>query len=181
MLSMVGVTDRHRQFVVDGTPCATGVVTVGDASSCTNPSLGRGITLGLMHAEILVECIVDYLGDPDALALAFHERTETEMRPWHDATIEIDRRRVSDMRVYRDGGTPEQASEERMISIIGAAMGVDAIALRAMAEIIGCHALVSDVMGRPGMLKHILGFEDQATSTSLPGPDRAELMALVSQ
>ena len=40
----------YRRFVVDGVPSPTGVVAVGDAWACTNPSLGRGVSIGLMHA-----------------------------------------------------------------------------------------------------------------------------------
>ena len=47
---MSGIVDRRRRAVVDGTPVATGILPVGDALCCTNPSLGRGITMGLMHA-----------------------------------------------------------------------------------------------------------------------------------
>ena len=39
---MAGIEDRQRDFVVDGVPVATGLVPVGDASACTNPSVGRG-------------------------------------------------------------------------------------------------------------------------------------------
>src|SRR5680860_1644882 len=38
---MAKIEDRSRRFVVDGDPVATGVVAVGDAWACTNPSLGR--------------------------------------------------------------------------------------------------------------------------------------------
>ena len=51
VLTMAGVLDRYRRFVVDGRPVATGVVAVGDAWACTNPSAGRGITVGLIHAQ----------------------------------------------------------------------------------------------------------------------------------
>jgi hypothetical protein len=35
--------------VVGGEPVATGVVPLADAWSCTNPSLGRGVSLGVVH------------------------------------------------------------------------------------------------------------------------------------
>ena len=44
---MGGVIDRYR------TPApAPGIISVGDAWACTNPSLGRGIALGLAHAAL---------------------------------------------------------------------------------------------------------------------------------
>ena len=41
------IEDRHRQYWVDDQPVVTGLVAVGDAWACTNPSLGRGATIGL--------------------------------------------------------------------------------------------------------------------------------------
>ena len=111
---MVGGVDRHREFVIDGVPCATGLLSVGDASSCTNPSLGRGMTLGLMHVALARACVAEHLDDPTALALAFHECTEAELRPYHDATVATDRRRVRDMMSYRDGLTPQPTPEEHV-------------------------------------------------------------------
>ena len=56
---MAKIPDRYRRFVVDGAPVATGVVAVGDAWACTNPSLGRGITMGLMHAARTPRSVAD--------------------------------------------------------------------------------------------------------------------------
>ena len=43
---MAKIEDRHRSFVVDGVPVATGVVALGDSWACTNPSVGRGASIG---------------------------------------------------------------------------------------------------------------------------------------
>lgn len=45
--SMASTANTTREFVVDGVPCATGVVLVGDAWGFTNPSIGRGYHPGL--------------------------------------------------------------------------------------------------------------------------------------
>jgi 2-polyprenyl-6-methoxyphenol hydroxylase-like FAD-dependent oxidoreductase len=180
MESMAGVVDRHRQFVVDGMPCATGVLTVADASSCTNPSLGRGITLGFMHVKLLRECIARHLDDPFELAIMFHERTEAEMRPWHDATTAIDRRRVREMRIYRDGGVPEPSPQERVADVMQAAITHDPAVLRGFADMFTCNALPADVMARPGMLDRIVGLADQVSLEPAPGPSRDELLELLS-
>ena len=50
VLAMAGIVDRCRRFVVDGSPVATGFVAVADAWACTNPSAGRGLTVGFLHA-----------------------------------------------------------------------------------------------------------------------------------
>ncbi len=53
VLAMASILDKYRRFVVDDQPIATGVVAVGDAWACTNPSAGRGISVGLFHAQCL--------------------------------------------------------------------------------------------------------------------------------
>ena len=50
---MAGIEDRQRQLVVDSVPVVTGLVAVGDAWACTNPSLGRGASIGALHACVL--------------------------------------------------------------------------------------------------------------------------------
>ena len=47
---MAKIEDRHRTLVVDGSPVATGVVALGDSWACTNPSVGRGASIGLRHS-----------------------------------------------------------------------------------------------------------------------------------
>jgi hypothetical protein len=46
VLPMAGVRDRRRRFVVDGRSVATGFAAIGDARACTNPSGGRGLSVG---------------------------------------------------------------------------------------------------------------------------------------
>src|SRR5439155_1200486 len=46
--TMAKIEDRWRRFVIDGEPVATGVVAVGDSWACSNPSVGRGATIGMM-------------------------------------------------------------------------------------------------------------------------------------
>ena len=67
VLPMGGVIDRLR----DPAP-APGVVSVADAWACTNPTLGRGITLGLLHVALLRDVVREH---GDDLAGAWRERT----------------------------------------------------------------------------------------------------------
>ena len=53
VLAMSGIVDRYRRFVVNGAPVATGLVPLADAWACTNPSAGRGLTVGFLHAALL--------------------------------------------------------------------------------------------------------------------------------
>lgn len=178
--SMAGVVDRHREFVVDGQPVATGILTVGDASSCTNPSLGRGISLGLMHTEVMRACVAEHLDDPHALSLAFHERSAAEITPWHDATVQTDRRRVREMRIHRDGGTPTPNDAERIADVMQGSVLLDPVITRGFAEVFSCFATGDEVMARPGFLDRVMACADRVSTAPPPGPNRAELLELVS-
>lgn len=177
--SMAGVVDRHRRFVVDGVPCTTGLLSVGDASSCTNPSLGRGISLGLMHVELLRREIGNHPDDPAALALAFDEATETEMRPYHDATTRLDRRRVAEMRAELAGERLEPDPALALANLMAAASTLDPTCARSYNEIFHLFALPDEVLARPGLAEHVMSFADQISTEPLPGPSRAELLELL--
>ena len=68
---MASIEDRCRSFMVDDVPVVTGLVPVGDAWACTNPSLGRGLSIGAEHARCLRD-VIETQGatDPDALVHA---------------------------------------------------------------------------------------------------------------
>src|SRR5204862_7701494 len=68
VLPMGGVLDRYRRFVVEGRPIVTGYAAVGDAWACTNPSAGRGISVGMIHAQLLRRAAREHLDDPGRFA-----------------------------------------------------------------------------------------------------------------
>jgi hypothetical protein len=111
VLPMGGILDRYRRFVVDGVPVATGIVSVGDSWACTNPSLGRGITIGLMHALGTVEVVREHLDNPLALTLAQDSMTETRVTPWYRNTIEIDRTRIARFNALIQGRPEPQPTD----------------------------------------------------------------------
>jgi 2-polyprenyl-6-methoxyphenol hydroxylase-like FAD-dependent oxidoreductase len=98
LVAMASIEDRWRRFVVDGRPVATGVVPVADAWAATNPTLGRGITIGAHHAAALRD-VVREVGTDDAerLVLRFDEVTQERFTPWYRATIWHDRHRLAEI------------------------------------------------------------------------------------
>ena len=101
---------RHRgpppAPVVDGVPAATGVVAVADAWACTNPSLGRGISIGLQHAVASGTWLRDVgTADPVEFALAFAAATdEPSSSPSSATRSTIDRLRWRRCRRRRPAG-----------------------------------------------------------------------------
>lgn len=102
LVTMAKIENRWRRFVVDGVPVATGVVPVADSWAATNPSLGRGISLGLMHAIALRDTIRKEGVDP-SVALSFDAVTEADFTPWYRSTVWLDRHTVELINADIDG------------------------------------------------------------------------------
>ena len=79
---IAGIEDRHRRHVVDGEPVVTGLAALGDAWACTNPSLGRGASIGLLHACALRDLLREVSPDePERLARRFERGHPGHGRP----------------------------------------------------------------------------------------------------
>jgi 2-polyprenyl-6-methoxyphenol hydroxylase-like FAD-dependent oxidoreductase len=181
ILAMSGVIDRFRRIVVDGRPVATGLAFVADAWACTNPSLGRGIALGLAHAACLRDAVREHGDDPRAFALAWDELTERELTPWYRATIAVDRARRAEIEAIRTGA-PVPAPDTPAATVRAAlpqAMGRDPDVFRAGMEIMACLTLPQDVFARPGLAQRVLELSQNGDGAPQYGPERDELLKLL--
>ncbi|PVZ11154.1 FAD-dependent oxidoreductase [Actinomycetospora cinnamomea] len=177
VLAMGGILDRHRRFSTGGTPVATGFVAVGDAWACTNPSAGRGLSVGAVHAQQLRAVVRAHLDDPAALARAFEERTERSVRPFHDHQLAADRVRMAEMTAARRGEDPPPATSPLAALVRAAAR--DADAFRGMIDILLCLAFLDEVLARPAVAEALAAHaEDPPPPT--PGPDRRQLVELLA-
>ena len=140
VMPMAGVLDRYRRLVVNDHPVVTGVALVADAWACTNPSLGRGVALGLAHAARLRDVVKTERGDPEAFALAWDHVTETELTPWYRATVALDRARLAEIEAIRTGGALPRPSgpAAALGAALARAMPHDPDIFRAFTEIVGC-------------------------------------------
>jgi flavin-dependent dehydrogenase len=183
VLSMAGTIDRYRRFVVDGVPVATGIISVGDSWACTNPSLGRGITIGLMQALGTAEVVQQHLDNPFELALSHDSMTETRVTPWYRDTIQIDRKRMAGVNALIEGRPePEQPADPRarIANALNVAMMYDADLYRAAAEMRSVLALPQEVMARPGMVDRILEVAETHEAVNPLGPSRRELLRMLA-
>jgi 2-polyprenyl-6-methoxyphenol hydroxylase-like FAD-dependent oxidoreductase len=174
---MAGVMDRHRGFVVDGRPVATGLVAIGDAWACTNPSAGRGLSVGAAHAQLLRRVVREDGDRPGALARAFHERTERVVGPFVRNQMAADRHRIVEMAAAREG-RPAPPGDPRMAAL-SAAAARDPDAFRGLLETVLCTAFPEDVMARPAV-RAAMGRHGEEPPTPAPGPDRAQLLRLLA-
>ena len=177
VLPVGGVLDRYHHFVIDGQPVVTGLVALGDAWACTNPSAGRGISVGLIHAQLLRHIVRTHLDDPALLVTAWNEATEAQVAPYIHNQIAADRARIAEMTALRLG-TPPPEVDPTMAAFVGAA-NHDADVFRALVETITCLALPQEVLRRPVLAERINRWRD-APPVVAPGPDRGQLLSLLA-
>ena len=180
-MAMGGVIDRYRRPLRDGQPLLTGIALLGDAWACTNPSLGRGMSLGLLHAQCLREVVSSHLEDPLEFAQAWDAATEERLTPWYRETVAEDRTRLGEIEALRDGLEPPQASDpsQALRQTLLTAMLHDSDLFRAFLESRCCLTPLSDTFARDGVPERIRELAGQHERLQMPGPDRDDLLRLL--
>jgi 2-polyprenyl-6-methoxyphenol hydroxylase-like FAD-dependent oxidoreductase len=185
VLPMAGVMDRYRRFVVNEQPVVTGMLAVGDAWACTNPTAGRGISLGLTQAVLLRNALADYGDygdDPVGLARAFHESTEQTLTPWYRQQMEQNYQRARDVQAAIEGRPVAEPSKDRAAQLQAAfftAANADGIVGRAFLDVVSCLALPHEVIRRPGIVERVSDFVG-ADPVPTVGPSRSQLLAMMT-
>jgi 2-polyprenyl-6-methoxyphenol hydroxylase-like FAD-dependent oxidoreductase len=176
------IEDRYRRFTVNGQPVATGLVAVGDAWACTNPSLGRGASIGLLHACALRDLLreVGPEAPPDKLARRFDEVTEATVAPLYRMTLAFDRHRLAEI-AADIAGEPYHTTDANwaMSKAVYAAALRDPDVLRAYLSVMALTATPKEALAQPGMLAKVIALGVDAPRYVTPGPTRAELLATI--
>ena len=182
VMTMAKIEDRIRSLVVDRRPVASGVLTVGDSWACTNPSVGRGVSIGMLHAVALRDTLHDRADRADAdLTLEWGDVTDCVVGPWFEATRSGDRLRLSEMQARAAG--EEFTSDDPGFEIargLGAAAAVDPDCVRALFGIAGVLQLPGEALSAPGVFDTILDVGAGWRDVARPGPTRAELVAVAA-
>lgn len=179
---MARLEDRYRGFVVDGKPVATGVVAMADSWACSNPALGRGASIGMLHAVVLRDQLRTVgLADPAAFADAFHAATAETVEPWFRATLATDRHRIGEIEAGIRGAAydpPDPAYQlEKALDV---AAGQDPECARANLDIGLVLRTPGEVFAAPGLRDKTLRLGSGWRDAPPFGPTREELLALVS-
>lgn len=182
MMAMGGVIDRYRRLMRDGRALLTGIALLGDAWACTNPSLGRGMSLGLLHAKCLREVVSSHVRDPLEFAQAWDAATEAQLTPWYRETIAEDRTRLSEIDALRNGSEPPQPSDpsQALREALLTGMLHDPDLFRAFVESRCCLTPLNQSFARAGMPERIHELAAEHERLQIPGPDRENLLALLS-
>jgi 2-polyprenyl-6-methoxyphenol hydroxylase-like FAD-dependent oxidoreductase len=179
--AMSGIVDRYRRLVVDGRPVVTGLALLADACACTNPSLGRGITLGLLHARRLPDVVRSHLHDPLEFAQRWDAVTEAELTPWYRETVAEDRDRLREIEALREGREPEQpvGTNAALRAALMTAVPHDPDLFRALLESRACLRPLSETFASPAVAERIHAVSAGRERRPLPGPGREQLLALL--
>jgi flavin-dependent dehydrogenase len=181
---MAGAMDRYRRFVIDGEPVVAGLLAVGDAWACTNPTAGRGLPLGIAHAVALRDVAGQGLDDPYGLAVAFDAVTEGKFTPWYRNQIDRDHERVALMKAAIEGREPPKPDESnpmvQMQRKFMVAANFDPDVARAFLDVMSVQHLPHEVIARPGIIDKVIAASDGRRMPEEQGPSREELLALVS-
>jgi hypothetical protein len=179
---MAKIEDRHRSFVVDGAPVVTGLLAVGDSWACTNPSVGRGISIGVLHAVALRDLLRDApLDDPVALARAWHDMTLATVEPYFRSTLSFDRDRLAEIEAGIAGMSyePDDPSWEITQALQFGAMQ-DPEVFRGYVGIAGMLMTPDELVAEPGMFERIVSVGADWRGAPILGPDRDELLKTVA-
>ena len=166
---MAGILDRYHRFVVDGEPVATGFLAVGDSWACTNPSAGRGISVGMVQAQLLRDAVASYFDDPLELARCYDEATEAEAAPFFWSQLRADEARLAEMDALRTGATSSPTSATRRGLATRGVRWSTRTLFRAMLEIVNCLAFPDEVMARPQVQARLTGQSRRSRRRRCPG------------
>ncbi|HUP75215.1 MAG TPA: FAD-dependent oxidoreductase [Acidimicrobiales bacterium] len=184
--AMAKIEDRIRTYVVDGVPVVTGIVAVGDAWACTNPSVGRGATIGVIHAvalrDLLREREGDRAGDRDdaaAFARRWADFTTTIVAPFVRDTLSFDRHRLAQIDA-QIAGHPYVTDDQSWImgQAIANGAGHHPELLRGAVDLANLLASPAEVFTRPGVEGALAPFIGRPADLP-PGPSRAEFLGLL--
>ncbi len=187
---MAGLLNRWRDYVVDGSPLALGVLPVGDAIVCTNPLYGRGCSTGFWGAQLLAEAVAAYPGDLRAMALAYDQALHDQLRPWYRSTVlqDADARRVAAAMLAGDdpdADTTDPRTFMRSVLRDGLlpALQVDSVVLRAFVRVFNLLAPPDAMMTDQGVFNRVLAVWQDRDNRPAPPPlgpkHRSELLELL--
>ena len=180
--TMAKIEDRVRCLVVDGEPVATGVVAVADSWACSNPSLGRGASIGMMHALLLRQCLRDEgLDDPYRFVAAFHESTAADVQPWFEWTRWEDRHRIAQVEagIRGDDYRPGDPTWE-IVQALRAALGKDPDLMRLFVRANLVMGRLDEALADRSLVERVLELGGGWRDEPVMAPGRQELVALAN-
>jgi len=175
---MAKLLNRIRHDVAGGVPVAPGLVAIGDANVCTNPLYGRGCSLGMVHALLLRDALREHGDDVEKVALALHEGTQRELKPWYDASVVADAR---NRRLASNEASEQDELLGNLFKTLMPAMRTDPVLFRAFIRMFNLLASPDSLMTDPVVMARAMEAMQDPEPPEAPvlGPPREELLAAV--
>ena len=182
IVTMAKIEDRHRSFTVDGAPVATGVVAVADSWACTNPSLGRGASIGMMHCVALRDTLRSAgVDDPAAFSTASAHATESVVEPWYRSTLSFDRHRLGEIDAEIRGEPYRPDGDDwDIVQAVFFAAGQDPDCFRAALALQSLLGSPEEVFADAGLFEKALTLGAGWRDVPPLGPSRSDLLATVA-
>lgn len=178
-VSMTSTSNAIREFVVDGIPAATGLLPLGDAYAFTNPSIGRGIAIGIIHSLDVVDEIASALDDPAAVAAGWNAATEKRALPFVESTIDYDRVRGPEVEAAMEGRVHEHTDPAALGFVaMNNARHRDQQVFECWRDIATLRTTADEVLARDGVFERVLEFGAEPWTPAQP--TRQELLAALS-
>jgi 2-polyprenyl-6-methoxyphenol hydroxylase-like FAD-dependent oxidoreductase len=180
IISLSKIEDRHRSLVVDDSPVVTGLLLLGDAWACTNPSVGRGASIGLTHGVALRDTLrSSSVDDPGGLAKAFHAATLATVEPWYHATVDMDRQRMAEVQASIAGSPVVTDDTYELTNALLYSIPRDPDLLRVGLRMMSLLSPADEWRSDPALVARIREIGGGWRDDPMPGPSRAELLALL--
>jgi 2-polyprenyl-6-methoxyphenol hydroxylase-like FAD-dependent oxidoreductase len=182
IITMAQIHDRHRDLRPEGVPVATGVLAVADAWACTNPSVGRGASIGMLHAQTLRDTL-RHCGPerPGELAEAFATATAATVEPWYRSTLSFDRHRLAEMVAFADGTVYDPGDPAfEFGAALARATERDHDVFRGFLDVVGVLERPETVLARPGLMDKVIEYGADWREAEPIGPDREALVAMAN-
>ena len=182
--TMSRIENRRRRITTTAGPIVGGIVAIADAALHTNPTLGRGISMGLMHAQHLAE--VAHLADDDPVGFvdAFSAWTDDHLGVWYDTQVATDANALDRLAAGVRGERLEavHTPASRFAAAAFACAAHDETVGVAVAKVAHLFAPPSEAFRDPAVAERINDFVASGASLDRPPdvPTRQEFEALVT-
>ncbi len=184
--SMARLRNRIRRFVVDGTPVATGIVVIGDASVATNPWYGKGCSQAGIAAVALAEALVAHGRDRVGVAMAMDAAVRAELEPHYALAVRQDADRMKMHATMHDGAEPDamaSATRDFILNGLIPATRIDADVFRAFFRAFNMLDAPDALMADPKVLQASMtahAQKDQRPPAPKLGPERDEFLGVMA-
>jgi len=194
---MDGLRNTRRVFLDAGEPIAPGVVAIGDAAIHSNPLYGRGCSLALVHAFLLIDAVAAHGDDVHAIGREVEAGVEREIVPWYEFSLNQDREAAETARKLRErkdeaAGTapapdapvdPRAYMRDLITRGLIPAIRLDATVMRAFFRGFNLLDAPGDLMQRPDVMQRVLAVYQSRAERAEPvlGPGRSEMLRILAE